>query len=169
MPRTVLIGLRRILDRHSGKNIARLVHEVLKEYRIYHLLGCLMMDNATNNDTSVEELARLIPGITKSRRLRCMGHMLNLICKALLLGDSISKFEKNLIHANDEETFKLWREKGAIGKAHNIVKYIMRSDIRRQELNKIQKIKKSIHKDIEYLDQQVTALSLIKDGGGKHP
>src|SRR2546430_197205 len=74
----------------------------------------------------------------KKQRLRCAGHIINLVVKALLFGKGISKFLRELGAVRDADTFKLWRTKGPIGKLHNIVKYINRSDQRRQEFLKDQ-------------------------------
>ncbi|KAM5354590.1 hypothetical protein ACJ41O_001237 [Fusarium nematophilum] len=55
------------------------------------------MDNATSNDTR--------------NRLRCVGHMLNLIGKALLFGQGVSKLEKQLRAASDDERSDQRRER----------------------------------------------------------
>jgi hypothetical protein len=47
------------------------------------------MDNATNNDTALKALAASIPRMnTKDSRLHCFGHIVNLIVKAMLYGNS---------------------------------------------------------------------------------
>jgi hypothetical protein len=50
------------------------------------------MDNTTNNDTALDALALTIPRVDrKQSRLRCFGHIINLVVKALLFGtDSAS-------------------------------------------------------------------------------
>ena len=160
--RTVLIGLRRLFDRHSGVNIAICLAAVIEQYRIASNLGCLMADNASNNDTMVSELTKLIPSYSKDRRLFCVGHVINLIVKAALFGDGISKFERQISGASDQETFELWRQRGIIGRVHNIVLYIMPSDQRRQELAKYAK-DPSVSED-QLFD---SVINLVKDGGGK--
>ena len=65
---------------------------------------------------------------------------------------------------SDAESFSLWRKFGAIGKVHNTVKYIMRSDQRRQLFLSLQKQRKSGEGDGDELFEQVERL-LMKDGG----
>ena len=60
------------------------------------------------------------------RRLRCMGHILNLSIKAFWFGDmstSGMKEQLDVIIVTDE-TMALWRKLGPWGKAHNITVYI---------------------------------------------
>jgi hypothetical protein len=93
------------------------------------------MDNATNNDTALVTLNAM-----PQTRLRCLGHMINLVVKALLFGTKNTAFQKDLREANDADSFVLWRENGAIGKLHNIVTYIMRSDSRVRNFETTQKV-----------------------------
>jgi hypothetical protein len=93
------------------------------------------MDNATNNDTALVTLNAM-----PQTRLRCLGHMINLVVKALLFGTKNTAFQKDLREANDADSFVLWRENGAIGKLHNIVTYIMRSDSRVRDFETTQKV-----------------------------
>ena len=65
--------------------------------------------------------------MAKKERLRCVGHIINLIVKALIYGKGVSKLERLMIGASDYIKFDLMRQRGFVGKLHNIVKYIMRS------------------------------------------
>ena len=80
-------------------------------------------------------------GGVKARRIRCFGHILNLVAKAFLFGedsdafeiqsdfyDALSQYEKGLEH---------WRRKGPIGKLHNIVKFIRASPQRSEAFRNI--------------------------------
>ena len=156
---SVLLGLPRIRGSHTGENIAQVLAPVLEQYEIQYKLGCLMMDNATNNDELSTHLSRSLP-LPPRARLRCVGHIINLIVKALIFGKGISKLERELIGASDEAKFKLMREKGFIGKLHNIVKYIMRSTGRREDFADNQA---EAAAEDELFDQ--LELMLIKDGG----
>ena len=49
-------------------------------------LGYFVLDNATNNDTTLIELTKSIDFDPLERRLRYMGHILNLIAKQYLFG-----------------------------------------------------------------------------------
>jgi hypothetical protein len=97
------------------------------------------MDNATNNDSALKALAKSIPSLdVRESRLRCFGHIVNLVVKAILYGDS--QLQKELDDCGDREAFKVWREQGAIGKLHNIVTYIDGSDKRRKAFEQSQKV-----------------------------
>lgn len=64
----------------------------------------------------------------KHWHLQCMGHIINLVAQAPLLGNisTVIDVKINFAHALKKEQKKLdiWRRRGPIGKLHNIVKYI---------------------------------------------
>jgi hypothetical protein len=136
--KTALLALRP-LDGHHGQEIADTVLPVIKLFEIEGRLGAFQMDNATNNDSALKALTSSIPSIdVRESRLRCFGHIVNLIVKAILYGDS--QLQKELDDCGDREAFKVWREQGAIGKLHNIVTYIGGSDKRRKAFEQSQKV-----------------------------
>jgi hypothetical protein len=49
-------------------------------------LGYFVLDNATNNDTTLDELAKVLDFKVKEKKLRYIGYILNLIAKAYLFG-----------------------------------------------------------------------------------
>lgn len=92
-----------------------------------------MMDNAGDNDALVEALASILPDFNpRWQRLRCIGHIINLIVKAFLFGKGVSRMQKDLAGASDDNAFQIWGKMGPIGKAHNICVYINRNDQRRE-------------------------------------
>ncbi|KAM0713361.1 hypothetical protein Q7P35_000814 [Cladosporium inversicolor] len=100
-------------------------------------VSAYQMDNATNNDTALKELdSATAPQI----RLWCLGHIINLVVKAILFGTTSNTFQKDLQGASDDNTFALWRKQGAIGHLHNLVTYITRSDRRLREFEASQKV-----------------------------
>lgn len=56
--------------------------------------------------------------------------MINLVVKALLFGNKSTSLQKALEDSSDADHFKIWRGQGAIGKLHNLVTYIARSESR---------------------------------------
>jgi hypothetical protein len=90
--------------RATGVDLAsEVIIKVIDDWGIVLNIGYFMMDNAPNNDTMIAELSRgkddvisrewpnLISDLLrnsrsifdpKKRRLRCMGHILNLACKS---------------------------------------------------------------------------------------
>jgi hypothetical protein len=80
---TKLLAMRRLEGEHTGTNIAQAVLNVVGEYRIGSRIGYFMLDNASSNDTAVDLILKtLYPKMTekqrKRRRLRCLGHVVNL-------------------------------------------------------------------------------------------
>lgn len=141
--KTALLALRP-LDSHSGKAIADTLSTVITTYELEGKIGAFQMDNASNNDTTLEALSSALPSLNLSMtdmvpmRLRCFGHIVNLVVKALLFGTNTSAFEDDLQHANEHQSFALWRKHGAIGHLHNIVTYITRSDQRMRAFEAVQ-------------------------------
>ncbi|CAI6331579.1 unnamed protein product [Periconia digitata] len=95
-----------------------------------------------------------------NHRIRCAGHILNLLAKALIYGDGVSKFEEDLARASPQEQYKLYRRHGVVGKLHNFVNSICNSHKRRRTFHSIQR---------EVLDEagfiEFATLNLVKDGG----
>jgi len=64
-------------------------------------------DNAANNgNTFINTLDWVTPEdlyIAGNRRIRCAGHIINLLLKALIYGDSVSKFELELVKASPQD------------------------------------------------------------------
>lgn len=78
-------------------------------------------------------IKRQMPSVDSGSRLRCTGHVLNLIVKAILYGDGVSGFKREIIGCRDECAFELWWKFRALRKVHNTVKHIMRSDQQKQK------------------------------------
>jgi hypothetical protein len=136
--RDVLLGLPRLVGPHSGENIAPHVKEVIDKYEMGAKLGYFMLDNADSNDTCLQTLAQWFPMDVGRRRLRCIGHIINLVVRAVIFGSNVSRFEAELRGATDEFSFDIWAKKGAIGRLHNLATYIRRTDQRRQTLRRLQ-------------------------------
>ncbi|KAJ6438013.1 ATP-dependent DNA helicase pfh1 [Purpureocillium lavendulum] len=134
--RTALLDLPPLKGPHSGENIAKVLSAVIEYYGIAAAIGFLMMDNASSNDTCIRELAKRYSTVDHQSRLRCVGHMLNLIVKALLFGKGVSKLERQLCGASDDERFEIWRKQSFIGKLHNFCVWINRTDQRREQLKR---------------------------------
>lgn len=152
-----LLSLTRLYGAAGEEDIEPALSAVITFYDLGNKLGAFQMDNATNNDTALRALAERWPINVQEQRLRCFGHIVNLVVKALLFGEGLSKFQKDIASANDDEQYKLWRKQGAIGKLHNIVVYITRSHKRAQAFSAVQL---EAADDINYF-----ALKLKKDLG----
>lgn len=143
-----LLAFRVLRGAHSGENQAGVVLEVIEEYSIGQQIGYFMTDNAQSNDVCIDLVLRqLYPRLTAeqraARRLRCFGHITNLCARALLLGKGAGKAmdeaEANLRRGAFDALEKFWRQRGAIGRLHNIVRYIRTTPQRMEEFANIKK------------------------------
>ena len=55
--RQSVLSLRELEGQHTSVNQAGLIFSMLEEYGILSKVGYFMMDNASNNDTMIEELS----------------------------------------------------------------------------------------------------------------
>ena len=104
-------------------------------YNFESNFNCLVGDNATNNDKKLIRLlnrgsATLCLGV--QHRIRCAGHIINLVVKATLYGAGVSKFEEELARVAPIEQFKLYRNHGVVGKLHNFVRAVCASHKRHE-------------------------------------
>ncbi len=139
---SILIGFRELRGPHPGENIAEVVGEVLQDYSIMpSQIGCFILDNAANNDTCITALAKTYEwGKSEvfTRRLRCFGHIINLVAQAFLFGSDSEVFAHTLDQLQrqiDDGTIKtpMWKLRGPIEKLHYAVVYIRKTPQRRQE------------------------------------
>ncbi|KAJ3453198.1 hypothetical protein MRS44_018853 [Fusarium solani] len=139
--RTFLLGLPQIEGRHSGENLAGRVSEIIHDYGFEDRVGYFVTDNAESNDTCLDELATELGFNKQHRRLRCCGHIINLVARSILFGTDADAFEEDC-QANKElqDEMRLWRAKGPVGKLHNIVHWVQRSGQRIDKLHKLQSI-----------------------------
>jgi len=76
---------------HTGENQSQILLTILQEYSLVHKIGYFTFDNATNNDSVLLYLSQQLKdmGIRFNpieSRLRCIGHVINLVVKAFLYG-----------------------------------------------------------------------------------
>jgi hypothetical protein len=139
--RTFLLGLPQIEGRHSGENLADRVSEIIHEYGLEDRIGYFVTDNAESNDTCLEDLSIEFGFNKQHRRLRCCGHIINLVARSILFGTDADAFEEDCQADKEiQDEIKLWRSKGPIGKLHNIVHWVQRSGQRLEKLHKLQLI-----------------------------
>ncbi len=139
--RTFLLGLPRIEGRHSGENLADRVSEIIHEYNIESRVGYFVTDNAESNDTCLDHLGIELGFNKQHRRLRCSGHIINLVARSILFGTDADAFEEDCQAEKEiQDDITLWRARGPIGKLHNIVHWVQRSGQRIEKLHKLQSI-----------------------------
>jgi hypothetical protein len=74
-----MLAFKEMTDHHDGKAIAANVLAVIDDYDLRDKVGFFVLDNALNNDTAVAILGEMLQFDPKVRRLRCVGHILNLV------------------------------------------------------------------------------------------
>jgi hypothetical protein len=141
-----LLAFRRIYRSHSGDNQAAIILEVLQEYNITSNTGYFVCDNASSNDAAVTSiLQHLEPGISTAevtaRRLRCIGHIINLSARSLLDPSGselvIAARELEIDDLTLNRNAYSWQSTGSLGKLHRLIKYILASPQRREEFGEI--------------------------------
>jgi hypothetical protein len=129
-----LLALRTVAN-HSGDEQFTTLLPVLQDYGIVRRLGSVVSDNASTND----RLCRTISLYLKEeeeikwdptfRRIRCIGHVINLAVQAFLFQSFIDVEELSLHDSQEEmgeqenetERQNTFRNMGPLGKLHNIV------------------------------------------------
>lgn len=129
------------LDGRTGKfDHASALQQVIDCYGISNIRGAFQMDQSNNTDTCIEALAELYPIIdVGEQRLRCPGHVINLVVKALFCSDGLASFQKEPAETNEAAQYTLWHKQGAIGTLRKIVRCITRSGKRRAASNSEQR------------------------------
>ncbi|KFA51448.1 hypothetical protein S40293_10230, partial [Stachybotrys chartarum IBT 40293] len=128
-------------EKHKEKVIE--IIEILETYEIPdEKIGYFTLDNAPNNDTALDTIGERFKFCGKERRGRCFGHVINLVVKAILFGKDADAFESRLRHGDVLATaeHEFWRKKGPVGKLHNLVVAIHRSDVLTTLLGSIQRL-----------------------------
>jgi hypothetical protein len=99
-----------------------------------------MGDNAALNDVAVRHILREIrPDIKEpdGRRVRCLGHIINLVAKAFLFGNDEESLEVGNIKRKEIQQLlavrKEWLESEPYGKFRNTVQFIRDTPQRRDE------------------------------------
>ncbi|KAI8416145.1 hypothetical protein FOFC_02454 [Fusarium oxysporum] len=139
-----LLSLREFKGSHNGKLQAKAFLEVVEEYDLRRKVGYFTMDNHDANDTMLGDIAKEIDGLDPvARRLRCSGHIMNLIVQAFLFRSKAKKIQEDEREGIDEAYERLcrlsekeeggiftkaqateeWREFSVLGKLHNLCIY----------------------------------------------
>jgi hypothetical protein len=139
--RTAVLALQELKGEHTGLNMAEIIVRVLRTYKIAGRVSYFMADNAEANDVCIDAVLRTIyPNMPlkqrKQRRLRCLGHIVNLCCQDFIVGKDSEKICKEIDAAERAGDIKrigeLWKKRGSLGLLQNIVRYIRATPQRRQ-------------------------------------
>lgn len=150
------LGLWRFRGPHTGTNQAAHFWEVAEDFHITQKIGYFTLDNASNNDSALSEIAPFLLNIgivfdPIKHRLRCFGHVINLVVKSFLWGTDVNAFQQELDKDHEPDTGQdqelqdviEWRKRGPMGKLHNICVWICRTPQRRDAFE--QKAQQQVH------------------------
>lgn len=143
------IAFRHLPGSHTGKHIAEAIMEILDQAGVTKRTGWWTLDNASNNDTFMAELEKLLNerGVHFERdgnRIRCFPHIINIAVQTTLstfttLSNASDNVEFVPTTLNDEETQSyteaLKRDPVSICRA--IVRQLRASSLRRDDFRKI--------------------------------
>ncbi|KAM3554984.1 hypothetical protein ARSEF4850_006205 [Beauveria asiatica] len=129
-------------EKHKEKVIVS--YEIPKEK-----IGYFTLDNAPNNDTAMDTIRERFNVYSKGRRGRCFSHVINLVVRVILFGKDADAFESCSRQGDNSATteHELWRKKGPVGKLHNLVVAIHRSDVLTTLLRSIQRLESDASED----------------------
>lgn len=107
--RNRLVGFKRVMGAHTGENQAAIIVKILHEYDIASKTRYFTSDNASSNDSCVDNVLSMISpelSITqrKARRLRCLGHVVNSCARALLLGKESNETLRRLEGVTEKDS-----------------------------------------------------------------
>ncbi|TIA05215.1 hypothetical protein D6C81_10531 [Aureobasidium pullulans] len=126
--KTFLLALPQQEGKHTGTNIADTIAEIISRFSLDEKIGFFVANNASNNDTCISALANKFHFNAVQRRLRCAGHIFNLVARALLWGVDEDAFLIELAGVEvTEQELECWRCRGPIGKVRNTIVYIRAS------------------------------------------
>ncbi|KAG9096989.1 hypothetical protein FS749_007324 [Ceratobasidium sp. UAMH 11750] len=88
-PAEHLVAFRKIDGQHTGANVGHVLFSVLDEISMIGKIGHITMDNASNNNTLMDELerefaARSLPFDAEENRVCCFPHVINLAVQRFL-------------------------------------------------------------------------------------
>jgi hypothetical protein len=111
---------------HIGIALTRTLYKKLSSYGVIsNRIGWFVANNALNNDTYLKALSDLLKFKATKRRLRCVGHIFNLIAHSILFGIDNANLKPISDAIYDDNILSLelakWHVKGLIRKLHNLM------------------------------------------------
>ena len=120
---TTLLGMVHLRGSHTGDAQATEILAVIEDFGIQPSVGYFQCDNVSSNDVCIATLLSHFPpnstnpqvlGHKKERRLRCLGHIINLVAKSFIARANRGEWQEE-------------NESGLIKRLYNIVHFIRRS------------------------------------------
>jgi hypothetical protein len=145
-----LLALKKVPG-HSGGDQFSILLPVLQDYGIVRKLGAIIADNASPNGTlcnTIEEYWEEeldLEWKASDWRIRCIGHIINLVVQAFLFAkvvtmeelDTYDEEDRNFDSSDDEARRARFRLLGPLGQAHNVNAHIRKSPLRAEVFRKL--------------------------------
>ncbi|KAJ2918846.1 hypothetical protein MD484_g1605, partial [Candolleomyces efflorescens] len=145
--RSRLVAFRHIQGSHAGANIGRVFVNILKEINCLHKVSTVTLDNASNNNTSMEEIcdelrALGIPFDATGNRIRCFPHIINLAVKSGLglltqLGVFDEELDSEFLELMQNSTYISLLQSDVVKLARQLVNFIRDSGQRREDFESV--------------------------------
>jgi hypothetical protein len=107
--KTILLGLRRLRGPHSKENITKAVLSIINKYKLTsNRIKWFILDNVSSNNVYITEILKAlnINDTIRRRRLRCLGHIINLSTKAFLFSSDPEVLKRDTESAEQYEEKK---------------------------------------------------------------
>lgn len=125
---------------HTALNLSQQLSSVLRHFKLQDSFGHAITDNASENAACLDLLSDELFIDTRKRHVRCMGHVINLVAQQVLFGGDVQSFEESITNITAVGVeLQAWRQKGPIGRLHNLIRYICSLEARRSLFLKIQR------------------------------
>ena len=99
--RKALLALKELDNSHAGVEVAAVIQSTLEHYEIKDKAGYITADNHGANDTLCNALSQVLNDWDpQQRRLRCVGHIINLAVQSFLFAKSKEAVELAITSAN---------------------------------------------------------------------
>ena len=108
--------------------------KILERFEINRRIEYITTDNATNNDIAIAQLVTNFRNVgiefnAQDSRVRCFGHIMNLVVKGFLWEEDWEAFEGEVNTECEVEeasrSLRTWRKRGPLRKLHNISTWIL--------------------------------------------
>jgi hypothetical protein len=123
---------------YSGENQAEHILNTLRTFKVDRL-GYFVCDNHGSNDTAIRAVLKEyeIPEQEERRRLRYLGHIINLAAQAFLFSRDAEAFENEDLE-NVKVAYRLWQSAEPVKQIYYLVAFIRASTERREDFTRLQ-------------------------------
>lgn len=128
------LDLHHIQGSKTAAKQSDVILKVLNEYKIRDKARYFISDNASDNTASTRLICdQILPDSdSKHHRLRCTGHILNLVASAILDSSTLSQMDQDALESETAMESSLWEQGGPIMKLQTLGVYLARSPQRRE-------------------------------------